>query len=159
MSQREGACDRSRCRNQATIDYLGTELCDHCWSKLCAEEENQETVGVAHTAEELNMPSKKKTKKQKSKKAPKPQKLTKSGSESGSQPKPNNKHVQTRKATVASVACDLIMKGKSNQQVLDALVAGFQIDPVKKKHYPSWYRADLVRKGRISKKFAEDHRG
>lgn len=57
--------------------------------------------------------------------------------------------------TVSGTARKLILDGRSNEQVLDALMALFPgFDVATKKHYPGWYRAELVRKGVLSKKQA-----
>lgn len=61
--------------------------------------------------------------------------------------------------TVTSVAEDFIRDGKTDEQVLEALVKQFSdFDAAKKRHYPSWYRARLVRSGQITKEFADAHR-
>lgn len=63
------------------------------------------------------------------------------------------------RVTVTSVAEDLIRDGKTDEQVLEALTKQFpDFDPVAKKHYPSWYRARLVRSGQITTEFANAHR-
>lgn len=50
--------------------------------------------------------------------------------------------------SVAQAARTLVLAGKTNEQVLDALIAKFPgFDVAKKKHYPAWYRAELKRKG------------
>lgn len=80
-------------------------------------------------------------------------------------PKKTTKKADTPKAekaprvTVTSVAEDLIRDGKTDEQVLEALTKQFpDFDPVAKKHYPSWYRARLVRSGQITAEFANAHR-
>ena len=67
--------------------------------------------------------------------------------------KPAKEKVE-RKPTVSSTARELILKGKTNEEVLEALVDLFQLDPETKKHYPGWYRAQLVRKGELTKEQA-----
>jgi hypothetical protein len=49
-----------------------------------------------------------------------------------------------RKPSVASVARGLILAGKTNEEVFGALHKQFEL-PEEKKHYPAWYRAQLVR--------------
>lgn len=49
-------------------------------------------------------------------------------------------------ATVSSTARELILAGKDNKSVFAALQAKFNLDD-SKKHYPTWYRAELIRKG------------
>lgn len=67
-------------------------------------------------------------------------------------PKKTTKKADTPKAekaprvTVTSVSEDLIRAGKTNEEILEALVRQFpDFDPIKKKHYPQWYRARLAR--------------
>jgi hypothetical protein len=52
-----------------------------------------------------------------------------------------------RKPTVSSVARELILAGRTNEEVFAALHAKFKL-PESKKHYPAWYRSDLVRRER-----------
>jgi hypothetical protein len=58
------------------------------------------------------------------------------------------------KPTMSSVARDMILAGKTNEEVTAALKAKFGL-PEKHKHYASWYRADLVRKGALAKATAK----
>lgn len=63
------------------------------------------------------------------------------------------------RVTVTSVAEDLIRAGKTDEEVLETLSKQFpDFDAAKKRHYPSWYRARLVRSGQITKEFADSHR-
>ena len=50
--------------------------------------------------------------------------------------------------TVSSVARDLIIAGRSNDEVWKALKQEFKLDS-SKKHYPAWYRSEVKRKGLI----------
>jgi len=52
------------------------------------------------------------------------------------------------KLTVSSVARRLILEGLTNEQVWGQLKTGFKLDD-SKKHYPSWYRAQLKRDGKL----------
>lgn len=61
-------------------------------------------------------------------------------------------------ASVSAMAESLIKDGATNEAVLAALVFKHGLDPVAKRHYPGWYRARLVRKGVITKQFANEHR-
>jgi len=58
--------------------------------------------------------------------------------------------------TVSSVARELILAGKTNKEVFQALAEQFDLDD-SKKHYPSWYRSQLVRRGEITKSWAVSH--
>lgn len=50
------------------------------------------------------------------------------------------------RVTVTSVSEDLIRAGKTNEEILEALVKQFpDFDAAKKKHYPQWYRARMAR--------------
>lgn len=72
--------------------------------------------------------------------------------------KPATKETEAPEAkpTVSEVARTMIMDGKTNEQVLDALIELFPgFDVATKKHYPGWYRAQLVRDGKMSKKQAD----
>lgn len=63
------------------------------------------------------------------------------------------------RVTVTSVSEDLIRSGKTNEEILEALTKKFSdFDADKKRHYPQWYRARLVRSGVITEEFAEAHR-
>lgn len=53
------------------------------------------------------------------------------------------------KRTVTSVARELIVAGKTNDEVWDALVKEFKLDD-SKKSYPAWYRRDCKKRGLIA---------
>lgn len=53
-----------------------------------------------------------------------------------------------KRVTVSSMARDMILRGKTNEQVWDALKSNFKLDD-SKKHYPGWYRAALKRSGEL----------
>jgi hypothetical protein len=57
---------------------------------------------------------------------------------------PKAKEKAGRKPTVASVAKELILAGKTNEQAFAALAKQFGLTD-EKKHYPGWYRSALVR--------------
>lgn len=72
---------------------------------------------------------------------------------------PKEKVEKEPRVTVTSVAEDFIRAGRTDEEVLEALTLKFSdFDAAKKKHYPSWYRARLVRTGAITKAFADEHR-
>lgn len=50
---------------------------------------------------------------------------------------------------VSSMARDLILAGKTNQEVWAAIKEAFNLDD-SKKHYPSWYRCELKRAGKLT---------
>lgn len=52
------------------------------------------------------------------------------------------------KVSISSVARQLILDGKSNKEIFGILQSQFKIDGTKK-HYPSWYRSEMKRKGLI----------
>jgi len=56
---------------------------------------------------------------------------------------------QMTKATVSSRARGLILAGKSNDEVWAAIKSEFKLSDGKK-HYPSWYRAQLRRQGKLT---------
>lgn len=58
------------------------------------------------------------------------------------------KPVKTDRRTVSSVCRAMIIDGKSNEEVWAAIDAEFKLGS-SKKHYPSWYRAELKRTGKI----------
>ena len=54
---------------------------------------------------------------------------------------------QTKKREgISQTARDLILAGKTNQEVWAVLKEAFNLDD-SKKHYPTWYRCELKRKG------------
>lgn len=57
---------------------------------------------------------------------------------------------KTKRVGVSSMARDLILAGKTNQEVWDVLKDAFNLDD-SKKHYPTWYRCELKRKGLLPK--------
>jgi hypothetical protein len=59
-----------------------------------------------------------------------------------------------RKPTMSSVAREMILAGKTNEAVTAELKAKFNL-PEKHKHYASWFRAALVRQGKLSKTAAK----
>lgn len=55
------------------------------------------------------------------------------------------------RVTVSSVAEELILAGKSNDEVWTVLKERFKLDG-DKRHYPSWYRSRLRRQGKLPKR-------
>lgn len=55
---------------------------------------------------------------------------------------------QDKRRSVSAVARELILIGKTNDEVWQALVTEFKLDDGKR-HYPSWYRAQLKRDGKL----------
>lgn len=53
-----------------------------------------------------------------------------------------------KKIGVSAVARDLILDGKTNQEVWAVLKQQFNLDDTKK-HYPTWYRCEMKRKGQL----------
>lgn len=56
--------------------------------------------------------------------------------------------IKGEKRTVSSVCRSLIKMGKSNYEVWELVKAEFNLDD-SKKHYPSWYRSELTRSGKL----------
>jgi len=83
------------------------------------------------------------------KKDPPKAKVEKTVEKSTKAGKPAKAAAKTEKAvrrTVSSVARELILAGKTNDEVWKALQSEFQLAD-SKKGYPCWYRADLRKKG------------
>ena len=57
--------------------------------------------------------------------------------------------VKAKRAGVSQMARDLILAGKTNQEVWDIIKPAFNLDD-SKKHYPTWYRCELKRKGLLA---------
>lgn len=62
-----------------------------------------------------------------------------------------------RPGSISQVARALIREGKTDEQVMAALVKQCDLDP-ERTSYPSWYRSQLVRSGLVTAEFAEAHR-
>ena len=63
-------------------------------------------------------------------------------------PKTDEKPVRAARHTVSSVARQLILEGKTNEEVWKAIKSEFKLDN-SKKHYPAWYRSELRRAGKL----------
>ena len=77
--------------------------------------------------------------------------LTKSTSKSNraaKAPKTVKPAAETR--SISSVARAMILDGKTNQEVWAAIKEQFNLDD-SKKHYPTWYRCEMSRKGLLPK--------
>jgi hypothetical protein len=62
------------------------------------------------------------------------------------------KRVEVEKPkTISAVARSMILEGSTNEQVLEALQKLFNVDVDSKRHYPGWYRAQLVRQGKMDR--------
>lgn len=63
--------------------------------------------------------------------------------------KPQSKiDIKGEKRTVSSVCRSLISMGKTNAEVWELVKAEFKLDD-SKKHYPSWYRSEMTRSGKL----------
>lgn len=62
--------------------------------------------------------------------------------------RPKTDHDKPERISCSSVAKDLILAGKTNQEVWDVISKQFKLDATKK-HYPTWYRCQLKRKGEL----------
>ena len=57
---------------------------------------------------------------------------------------------ETKRTGVSATARALILAGKTNQEVWAVLKDSFNLDD-SKKHYPTWYRCEMKRKGLLPK--------
>ncbi len=55
-----------------------------------------------------------------------------------------------KKMGISATARELILSGKTNQEVWEALKQQFNLDD-SKKHYPTWYRCEMKRTGLLPK--------
>jgi len=55
-----------------------------------------------------------------------------------------------KKLGISATARELILSGKTNQEVWEALKQQFNLDD-SKKHYPTWYRCEMKRTGLLPK--------
>ncbi len=58
--------------------------------------------------------------------------------------------VKPKKLGISATARELILSGKTNQEVWEALKQQFNLDD-SKKHYPTWYRCEMKRTGLLPK--------
>ena len=58
--------------------------------------------------------------------------------------------VKPKKMGISATARELILSGKTNQEVWEALKQQFNLDD-SKKHYPTWYRCEMKRTGLLPK--------
>ena len=57
---------------------------------------------------------------------------------------------KAKKAGISVTAHELILSGKTNQEVWEVLKQQFNLDD-SKKHYPTWYRCEMKRTGLLPK--------
>lgn len=57
---------------------------------------------------------------------------------------------ETKRTGISATARSLILAGKTNQEVWAELKQQFDLDD-SKKHYPTWYRCEMKRKGLLPK--------
>ena len=57
---------------------------------------------------------------------------------------------KVKKMGISATARELILSGKTNQEVWEALKQQFNLDD-SKKHYPTWYRCEMKRTGLLPK--------
>jgi len=69
--------------------------------------------------------------------------------------KVKSKGTRRIKRSISSVARDMIVAGRTNEQVLATLVKDFDLDLATKRHYAAWFRARLVRQGTLTKTVAQ----
>lgn len=58
--------------------------------------------------------------------------------------------VKPKKMGISATARELILAGKTNQEVWEALKQQFNLDD-SKRHYPTWYRCEMKRTGLLPK--------
>lgn len=61
-----------------------------------------------------------------------------------------SKTEKPKRAGISQLARDLILAGRTNQEVWAVLKDSFNLDD-SKKHYPTWYRCEMKRKGLLPK--------
>ncbi len=57
---------------------------------------------------------------------------------------------KAKKTGISATARELILSGKTNQEVWEVLKQQFNLDD-SKKHYPTWYRCEMKRTGLLPK--------
>jgi hypothetical protein len=122
------------------ISEFARKLVHDAEARFLAEAEATRRAKPAKPATVVNFPA-----------APKIQKPAADQPKAKKQPKPDKAEVPKTaeaKRTVTSVARELIVAGKTNEEVWDALVKEFKLDEGKKS-YPAWYRRDCVKRGLI----------
>lgn len=63
---------------------------------------------------------------------------------------PASTEAKPKRTGISATARALILAGKTNQEVWDVLKSSFNLDD-SKKHYPTWYRCEMKRKGLLPK--------
>lgn len=58
--------------------------------------------------------------------------------------------IKPKKLGISATARELILSGKTNQEVWEALKQQFNLDD-SKRHYPTWYRCEMKRTGLLPK--------
>ena len=61
---------------------------------------------------------------------------------------PASTETKSKRTGISATARELILAGKTNQEVWAELKAQFNLDD-SKKHYPTWYRCEMKRKGQL----------
>ena len=61
---------------------------------------------------------------------------------------PKVRKARINKRCVSSVARQMVVEGKTNEQIWEVLVSEFKLDDAKKS-YPKWYRNEMLKKGFI----------
>jgi len=64
---------------------------------------------------------------------------------------PTVRKPRANKRCVSSVARQMVVDGKTNEQIWEILVNEFKLDEAKKS-YPKWYRNEMLKKGFIDDK-------
>jgi hypothetical protein len=80
-------------------------------------------------------------------KNPAPKPVIESGKAGRRAANPVVKSTKTAKG-VSAVARELILAGRTNQEVWAVIKEAFNLDD-SKKHYPTWYRCEMKRKGQL----------
>lgn len=62
--------------------------------------------------------------------------------------KPAKAKAKAKAKGVSAVARELILAGRTNQEVWAVIKEAFSLDD-SKKHYPTWYRCEMKRKGQL----------
>jgi hypothetical protein len=61
---------------------------------------------------------------------------------------PASTETKSKRTGISATARELILAGKTNQEVWAELKQQFDLDD-SKKHYPTWYRCEMKRKGQL----------
>lgn len=67
----------------------------------------------------------------------------------GRDTKPKAPAKKSAKPSISGMAREMILAGKTNEEIWEALKSTFDLDH-SKRHYPVWYRCEMKRKGKLA---------